>query len=211
MEYLLWICSKSYSIITEFNTLRPRQDGRHFPDIFKWIFVNENPWILIKISLTFVPRVPINNILVLVQIMAWRCPGDKPLSETMMVRLPTHICITQPQWVATCVQSTREKEKKIEFIVVTSHEYKGISNHQLLNCLLNSLFRLTKEIIITALHYWTFLRIINCWILLTNERLCEWYFSVMMMTSSWWWRHHDDDVVMESRYQNICSDMRCVW
>ena len=25
------------------NTLRPRQNGRHFPDdIFKWIFVNEN-------------------------------------------------------------------------------------------------------------------------------------------------------------------------
>ena len=26
-----------------FNTLRPRQDGRHFPDdTFKWIFLNEN-------------------------------------------------------------------------------------------------------------------------------------------------------------------------
>ena len=25
------------------NTLRPRQNGRHFPDdIFKWIFLNEN-------------------------------------------------------------------------------------------------------------------------------------------------------------------------
>ena len=30
--------------------------------------------------------------------MAWRQPGDKPLSEAMMVRLPKHICITQPQW-----------------------------------------------------------------------------------------------------------------
>ena len=35
----------------------------------------------------------------LVQIMAWCCPGDKPLSGRMMVRLQTHICITQPQWV----------------------------------------------------------------------------------------------------------------
>ena len=44
---------------------------------------------------------PINNIPALVQIMAWRRPGDKPLSEPMMVRLPTHICDTRPQWVKT--------------------------------------------------------------------------------------------------------------
>ena len=31
--------------------------------------------------------------------MAWYCPGDKPLSEPMMVRLPTHILVTRPQWV----------------------------------------------------------------------------------------------------------------
>ena len=47
---------------TDFNTLRLRQDGRHFPDIFKCIFLNENFKILIKISLKFVPKGPINNI-----------------------------------------------------------------------------------------------------------------------------------------------------
>ena len=31
--------------------------------------------------------------------MAWRRPGDKPLSEPMMVCLLTHICVTRPQWV----------------------------------------------------------------------------------------------------------------
>ena len=31
--------------------------------------------------------------------MASRRPGDKPLSEPMVVRLPTHICVTRPQWV----------------------------------------------------------------------------------------------------------------
>ena len=41
----------------------------------------------------------VNNIPALVQIMAWHRPGDKPLSEPMMVRLPTHICVTRPQWV----------------------------------------------------------------------------------------------------------------
>ena len=62
-------------------------------------FLLENVWISINISLQFVPRVPINNIPTLVQVMAWRRPGDKPLSEPMMVRLPTHICVTRPQWV----------------------------------------------------------------------------------------------------------------
>ena len=39
------------------NTLRPRHDGRHFPnDIFKCIFLNKNVYISIEISLTFVPR-----------------------------------------------------------------------------------------------------------------------------------------------------------
>ena len=50
------------------NTLRPKQNGRHFADdIFKWIFLNENIWIPIIIS--------------------------------MMVRLPTHKCVTRPQRV----------------------------------------------------------------------------------------------------------------
>ena len=31
--------------------------------------------------------------------MAWRRLGDKPLSEPMMVSLPTHICVTRPQCV----------------------------------------------------------------------------------------------------------------
>ena len=84
------------------NTLRPRQNGRHFPDdIFKCIFLNENVWISMKISLKFVPKVPINDIPALVQIMAWRRPGDKPLSEQMMVSLFSHICVTGPQWVNT--------------------------------------------------------------------------------------------------------------
>ena len=83
-----------------FNTLRPRQNGRHFADdIFKCIFLNENVRILIKISLKVVPKGPINNIPSLVQIMAWRRPGDKPLAEPMMVSLLTHICVARPQWV----------------------------------------------------------------------------------------------------------------
>ena len=91
---------KKWNSITMVNTWRPRQDGCHFPDdIFKWIFLNEYVWILIKISMKFVPKGPFNNIPALVQIMAWRHPGDKPFSEPMMVSLWTHICATRPQWV----------------------------------------------------------------------------------------------------------------
>ena len=87
-------------IVQSFNTLRPRQNGRHFADdVFKCIFLNKNVWIPIKISLKFVPNCSINNIPSLFQIMAWRRPGDKPLSEPMMVSSLTHICDTRPQWV----------------------------------------------------------------------------------------------------------------
>ena len=92
------------------NTLRPRQDGGHFPDdIFKCISLNENAWTSIKISLKFVPKDQIHNIPALVQIMAWRQLGDKPLSEPMMVKLPTHICVTRPQWVNTDILHTYQE------------------------------------------------------------------------------------------------------
>ena len=55
-------------------------------DTFKCIFVIENVWISITISLKFVPNGPINNIPPLVQLIAWRRPGDKPLSEPMLTR-----------------------------------------------------------------------------------------------------------------------------
>ena len=78
--------------LQELNTLTPRQNGRHFTDdTFKRILLNENVRTSIKISLKFVPKGPINNIVALVQIMAWRRSGDKPLSESMMVSLLTHI------------------------------------------------------------------------------------------------------------------------
>ena len=82
------------------NTLRPGPNRRHFADdTFKCIFLNENVWIPIEISLKFVPKGSINNSPALFQIMAWRRPGDKPLSEPIMVSSLTHICVTRPQWV----------------------------------------------------------------------------------------------------------------
>ena len=94
------LCLQMQWCLANINTLRLRQNGCHFADnIFKCIFLNENVWISIKMSLKFVPKGLINNIPALVQIMAWRRPGDKPLSEAMMVNLPKHICVSRPQWV----------------------------------------------------------------------------------------------------------------
>ena len=43
--------------------------------------LNENLLISMKFSLKVIPKGPIKNIPALVQIMAWRRPDDKPLSE----------------------------------------------------------------------------------------------------------------------------------
>ena len=82
ISYLLIPCflilpsGDRFTSMDQHNTLSPRQNGRHFPDNFKCIFLNGNVWISIKISLKFVPEGPINNIPALVQIMAWRWPGQ---------------------------------------------------------------------------------------------------------------------------------------
>ena len=86
------------------NTLRPRQNDRHFADdIFKCIFLNETALFFAMISLNFVPKGRINKISALVQMMGWHRQGDKPLSEPMMVSLLMHIFVTRPQWVIMSV------------------------------------------------------------------------------------------------------------
>ena len=104
-DFHYYLCDLAIAFITDsittisqyINSLRPRQNGYKFPDdIFKCVFLNENVQISIKSSLKFVPNGLINNIPALVQIMAWHRPGDKSLSEPMMVRLLTHICVTRP-------------------------------------------------------------------------------------------------------------------
>ena len=113
------------------NSLRPRPNRRHFADdIFKYIFLNENVWISVTISLKFVPKGSINKIPALVQIMAWRRPGDKPLSEAMMIILLTHMYSVHTQ--------TQTLEQKLSapvvcFMVVLFREkmswYDGLGIH----------------------------------------------------------------------------------
>ena len=94
------------------DTLRPRQNGRYFPDdIFKCTFWNENVWISIKISLKFVSKCPIGNVPTLVQIMAWtsyslvywRICASLGLNVLIIVsvRLKSRwpIRLAQPRWI----------------------------------------------------------------------------------------------------------------
>ena len=55
-------------------------------DISQSIFLNENDWIPIQISLKFVPRSLIDNKPALVWVMVWRQTGDKSLSEPMLTQ-----------------------------------------------------------------------------------------------------------------------------
>ena len=68
-------------------------------DIFKCIFLNKNDKIPIPISLKLVPRSPIDNKPALVQVMAWRRIGDKPLPEMMLTQFTD---VYMWQWGEMC-------------------------------------------------------------------------------------------------------------
>ena len=89
------------------NTLRLEQNGGQYPDDnCKCIFLNENVWILIKISLKFVPKGPINNIPVLVHIMAWHRAAGQATSHYLNQWRGGYwsICVTWPQRVKEKVE-----------------------------------------------------------------------------------------------------------
>ena len=71
--------------------------------ILQTAFANEYSWMKIYVFwfnfFEFLPRVPINSIPELVQIISWRRSGSKPLSEPMMISLLTHMCVTRSHWV----------------------------------------------------------------------------------------------------------------
>ena len=69
------------------NSSPPVQNGGFLADDnFKCIFLNGNHEIPIRISLKFVPRSAINNKPAMVQVMAWRRTGEKPLPGPMLTQ-----------------------------------------------------------------------------------------------------------------------------
>ena len=66
------------------NTHFPRTKWPPFANIFKYILMNENFCVMIRISLRFVINCPIDNKPTLVQVLAGRRTSDKPLPEPMI-------------------------------------------------------------------------------------------------------------------------------
>ena len=125
---------------------------------------HENVWIRIKISLKFVPKGPVNNIPAMVQIMAWRRPGAKPLSEPMVVSLPMHIYVARPQWVKSRFECT-------SWCHHISCQASQITNN--------------KEITKGPLN-WPFVRGIHWWPVVSLHN------GSVLQKVSWSWHNHDN-------------------
>ena len=92
------------------NSSPPGQNGRHFTDDnLKCIIVNEKFCILIEISLKFVPKCPIDNKTVMVQVRAEQATSCY-LNQCWRSS-PTHICGTRGRWVNSHY-NTRSTQKK---------------------------------------------------------------------------------------------------
>ena len=101
------------------NTLKQRQNCRHFADdIFKCVFLNENVWILFKISLTFVPKLQITNIPALVQKMAWHRPGSS--------LRPIHWSQLSREWRCSCSSADRRCSNYI-WLINNVIAYQGVT------------------------------------------------------------------------------------
>ena len=158
------------------NTLRPRQNGRHLPDdILKCIFPNENVSISINISLKFILKCPINIIVALVQILAWRRLGEKPSSERMMVILLTHIYVTGPQWV----------EIKLNYVANNT----STKDHSTMLKAVQLMVQITH--IHNDTYYFTFSR--TLWFFVMNKRY-------MNLPNNFW----TCLPLLDIRYKNIC-------
>ena len=90
--------NESASLTPVFDTFRPRQSGRHFPeDIFEWFFLYQIAWNSLKISLKFVPKVRINNIPL----------TGHYLNQWWLVYIYWRVCLTRLQWVKVRILKQR--------------------------------------------------------------------------------------------------------
>ena len=66
------------------------------------IFSYENILVLITTLLNLVPKVPVDDHLAFVQVMALHQTGNKQLPESVITQF-TYISVTWPQWVSYCI------------------------------------------------------------------------------------------------------------
>ena len=93
---ILWMAGKLTIGLSELLMsllILPEQSGHHFADdFFKLIFINVF-WLL------FVLKGTIDNKVALVQVMAWRRTGDKPLPKPMLTQFADAYMRHQGRWV----------------------------------------------------------------------------------------------------------------
>ena len=126
-------------------------DRNNMADIYQTTFVNAFSWIkLYKILLIFVLTFPINNIPAWVQIMAWRLPGDKPISEPLMVSSPTHMSLCLNELIIR-LNILRQRQKAIILQTAFSNAYSRTNVFEFRSQLHWNLFSMAKW---TRSHHW---------------------------------------------------------
>ena len=145
--------------------------------------------------------------------MSWRQPGEKPLSEPMMVRLPTYICVNRPQWVKIILHNPPENKQKQLFACIrnvyfhfTYYFFTVIRNyhvrkrlralHKMSMTIMKIFYRAAERLVRIELQYpWYVIHSQSGWdvydkyhILRYNGHLEEW--SVNLMTDNEKWGTH---------------------
>ena len=129
------------------NSSPSHQNGHHFADdILKWIFMNENFCILIKISLKFVPEGPIDKKSVLVQIIFGSAPSHYlnqwwpvhwhiyvALGEDELIGRLTHGGLKKNGWHFSNNILSKSDDESTLFQVANSL-YHHVTTHHLIQC-----------------------------------------------------------------------------
>ena len=111
-------------------SLRSGQNGSHFAyEIFKFIFLYEKYFILIPISLKFVPNGSIDNKPALVKIMVGDDPATSHYLSQLWPSLLTHTCVTRPQWV-NCPYFRNYVWNARSTVALKGHHYISFSLHK---------------------------------------------------------------------------------
>ena len=117
--------------------------------------------------------------------MAWRRPGDKPLSDPLMVSVLTHICVTRPQWVKSLGQRDaythhQLRPSLVQIMALYQFGTKPLSEPMLHHCKVNPSEQTSVKIYSKLKHF--------------HSTKCIWkyrleYLSHFVLASMCWWAH----------------------
>ena len=139
--------------------------------------------------------------------MAWRRPGDKPLSEPMMVSLLTHICVTRPQFLKNKNNRISDISNQIQCYSCKWFFYYDIYIHVYISCLFEIALYCTEINTVSAGFFHIRNRIlvinngtqplVNPWrknknvsnIIMFDSEEFEYVFLTRWHNSKWWMKH----------------------